>query len=363
MPPRKAPPTSPTPGNATPKQTPQRKTTTPGGAGNSGNRRNQQEGRGNLGTNPLSPPNWQSSRPGLQSDESWQDYDAFFDGAGAEVANIMIEALPEYANTIRSIAWTYRFDGSGSAQADAFQNAGIWDAFQAKKQSGNGSYRGGGGGGGASTAQQYAQAEATIRNEVRSMGVSFNDESIKSLAKVVVDQKWSADMVTDYIVAGAGDWATVQDGQLTAVANDVRRMAASQLVTISEDTTRDYARRVASGELTQDGINSIILGQAKAQFAWLAPQLDAGMTVRDILLPSRDLIARELEVSADTIDLANPKWQNMLTVKEQNGATRAATNNELVVNARRTPEWQNTKGARDLTTAAIMRLRSMFYGD
>lgn len=361
MAPRKAPPTSPTPGNATPKQTPRPKTTTPGGAGNSGNRRNQQEGRGNLGTNPLSPPNWQSSRPGLQSDESWQDYDAFFDGAGAEVANIMIETLPEYASTIRSIAWRFRYDGSGSAQADAFQNAGIWDAFQAKKQSGSG--RSYGGGGGVSTAQQYAQAEAAIRNEVRSMGVPFSDDSIKSLAKAVVDQKWSADMVTDYIVAGSGDWATVQDGQLTAVANDVKRMAASQLITISEDTTRDYARRVASGELTQDGINSIMLGQAKAQFAWLAPQLDAGMTVRDILLPSRDLIARELEVGADTIDLTNTKWQNMLMVKEQNGTTRAATNNELVVNARRTPEWQNTKGARDLTTAAIMRLRSMFYGD
>ena len=266
--------------------------------------------------------------------------------------------MPQFEGKIRSLAWQYRNADNPDYLYDALAQAGIMDALGSGSGGG-----GGGGGGGVSTAQQYAQAEAAIRNEVRSMGVPFSDDSIKSLAKAVVDQKWSADMVTDYIVAGSGDWATVQDGQLTAVANDVKRMAASQLITISEDTTRDYARRVASGELTQDGINSIMLGQAKAQFAWLAPQLDAGMTVRDILLPSRDLIARELEVGADTIDLTNTKWQNMLMVKEQNGTTRAATNNELVVNARRTPEWQNTKGARDLTTAAIMRLRSMFYGD
>ena len=316
--------------------------------------RNAQEGRGNTANNRLS-----KSRPGLQSDETTQDYDAWWKySTDAQAAEKLIARLPQFEGKIRSLAWQYRNADNPDYLYDALAQAGIMDALGSGSGGG-----GGGGGGGVSTAQQYAQAEAAIRNEVRSMGVPFSDDSIKSLAKAVVDQKWSADMVTDYIVAGSGDWATVQDGQLTAVANDVKRMAASQLITISEDTTRDYARRVASGELTQDGINSIMLGQAKAQFAWLAPQLDAGMTVRDILLPSRDLIARELEVGADTIDLTNTKWQNMHMVKEQNGTTRAATNNELVVNARRTPEWQNTKGARDLTTAAIMRLRSMFYGD
>jgi len=319
------------------------------------NTRNAQEGRGNTTSNPLS-----QSRPGLQNDETAQDYDAWWKYSNdARDAQKLIDRLPAYASQIRSLAWQYRNADNPDFLYDALSRAGILAAL------GGGSGGGGGygGGGGASRAQQYAQAEATIRNEVKSMGVAFSDESIKQLAKSVVDGNWSADMVTDYIVAGSGDWDTLQAGQITATADAVRKMAASQLITVSEDTAREYARRVASGELTQDGINAIMLGQAKAQFAWLTPQLDAGMTVRDILLPSRDLIARELEMNADTIDLANTKWQNMLTVKEPNGTTRAATNNELVVNARRSPEWQDTKGARDLTTAAIMRIRSMFFGD
>jgi hypothetical protein len=301
-----------------------------------------------------------AARPGKQFDESYKSYDQWWSSPEADYAKDMAAVLPEFASQIQSIAWTYRSSPEGAA--DALQRAGIWDAWFLKSGSGSGS-RGGGGGGGATRAQQYAQAEATIRNEVKSMGVAFSDESIKQLAKSVVDGNWSPDMVTDYIVAGAGDWDTLQAGQITATADAVRKMAASQLITVSEDTAREYARRVSSGELTQDGINAIMLGQAKAQFAWLTPQLDSGMTVRDILLPSRDVIARELEMNADTIDLANTKWQNMLTVKEPNGTTRAATNNELVVNARRSPEWQNTKGARDLTAAAIMRIRSMFFGD
>jgi hypothetical protein len=298
-------------------------------------------------------------RPGKRYDESWKTYDQWWNSPEADYAKEIAAVLPEYASQIQEIAWTYRSSAEGAA--DALQRAGIWDAWFLKGGGGGGGYRGGGGGGG-STAQQYAQAEATIRNQVKSMGVPFNDEQIKGLAKAVVDGNWSADMVTDYIVAGAGDWSTVQAGQITAAAEAVRKMAAAQLITISEDTTRDYARRVASGELTQDGIQSILLSQAKTQFAWLAPQLDAGMTVRDVLLPSRDLIARELEVPAETVDLMNSKWQSMVVTKEPNGAMRAATNDELIKNARRTSEWQNTKGARDLTTAAIMRIRSMFFG-
>jgi hypothetical protein len=306
-----------------------------------------------------------STRPGLQPDEDYRDYDRYFNNTLEGQSAVWLigqvgSVDPSYAKTIRQAAWTYRFDTTGDALNRVLGSQGILDALS-RVQGGSGS--GSRGGGGASKAQQYAQAEATIRNEVKSMGVAFSDESIKQLAKSVVDGNWSPDMVTDYIVAGSGDWDTLQAGQITATADAVRKMAASQLITVSEDTAREYARRVASGDLTQDGINAIMLGQAKAQFAWLTPQLDSGMTVRDILLPSRDVIARELEMNADTIDLANTKWQNMLTVKEPNGTTRAATNNELVVNARRSSEWQNTKGARDLTAAAIMRIRSIFYGD
>lgn len=304
----------------------------------------------------------QLTRPGLRADESIYDYDNWFKtNPAAGLANNLMYRLPEYANTIREIAWTYR----GTDNPDVIWNqlaiAGVLDAYDAKFGGGGSEFRGGGGGG-PSKAQQYAQAEAAIRNQVKAMGIAFNDESIKSLAKVVVDNNWSNDMVTDYVVAGAGDWSTVQAGQLTAMVDSVQQKAAANLITISPETARDYARRVASGELTEDGINAILLNQAKTAFSWLTPQLDAGLSVRDVLMPSRDVIARELELPAETINLMDSKWQSMLVTKEANGAMRAATNDELIANARKTPEWQATKGARDLTTAAMMRLRSIFMG-
>lgn len=301
-------------------------------------------------------------RPGKQFDESYKDYDKFFAAPEQDWVRNLMWTLPELANTIRQVTWTYRYTDDPYVIRDQLALAGVWDAYTAKTSGGGRGYSGGGGGGGATKEQQYAQAEATIRNQVRSMGIAFNDESIKSLAKVVVDNNWSNDMVTDYVVAGAGDWNTVQAGQLTAMVDSVQQKAAANLITISPETARDYARRVASGELTEDGINAILLNQAKTAFSWLTPQLDAGLSVRDVLMPSRDVIARELELPAETINLMDSKWQSMLVTKEANGAMRAATNDELIANARKTSEWQATKGARDLTTAAMMRLRSIFMG-
>jgi hypothetical protein len=306
-----------------------------------------------------------ANRPGLQRDEDYRDYDNFFDNTDAgqdalwlisQVGNVD----PTYDATIRRIAWTWRFDASGDSLNRALAGRGILDALE-RVQRGGGGGGGFGGGGGMSRAQQYTQAEAAIRNEVRSLGVAFNDESIKSLAKTVVDGRWSGDMITDYIVAGAGDFSTVQDGQLKASTELIKQLGTRYLTTISDQTAQEYATRMASGEMTSETVQMLIANQAKTVFSWLAPQIDQGMTVRDVLLPSRDLIASELEMPPETVDLMNQKYQQMLRVTE-NGQTRAATLDEVMKNVRSTAEWRSTRKARDTAANAVMMLRQSFGG-
>lgn len=302
------------------------------------------------------------NRPGLQPDEDYRDYDNFFNNTlsgqkAASMAQRVGSVDAGLGRKVTEIAWTYRFDDD--AVNDALAGFGIYDILQRLGAGGGGGGGGFGGGGGMSKAQQYAQAEAAIRNEVRSLGVAFDDDSIKSLAKTAVDGRWSAEMLTDYIVAGAGDWSTVQDGQLKATVELVKQLGSRYLTPISDDTAREYATRLASGEMTNETVQMLIANQAKTVFSWLAPQIDQGLTVRDVLLPSRDLIAQELQVPPETVNLMDQKYQQMLRVTD-NGQTRAATLDEVLKNVRSTAEWRKTGRARETASNAVMMLRQAF---
>ena len=304
------------------------------------------------------------TRPGLQPDELFYEYDQWFrNNPSAIEARRVADALgtidPAYRDDILSIAWSWRFDETGDAIANQLENAGYLDLLERLRGGGPNRNRYGGGGGGMSKAEQYAQAEASIRNEVKSLGIGFDDASIKSLAKTAVDGRWSAEMVTDYVVAGAGDWSTVQDGQLKATVELVKQLGTRYLTPISDDTAREYASRLASGEMTNETVQMLIANQAKTVFSWLAPQIDQGMTVRDVLLPSRDLIAQELQVAPETVNLMDQKYQQMLRVTD-NGQTRAATLDEVLKNVRSTAEWRKTGRARETASNAVMMLRQAF---
>ncbi len=310
------------------------------------------------------------TRPGLQPDELFYEYDQWFrNNPSAIEARRVADALgtfdSRYRDDVLAIAWTWRFDETGDATRDALDRGGYLDLLE-RLQGGRGGggrryYGGGGGGGGMSKAQQYAQAEASIRNEVRSLGVGFDEASIKSLAKTAVDGRWSAEMVTDYIIAGVGDWSTVQDGQLKATVELVKQLGTRYLTPISDDTAREYASRLASGEMTNETVQMLIANQAKTVFSWLAPQIDQGMTVRDVLLPSRDLIAQELQVAPETVNLMDQKYQQMLHTTD-NGQVRAATLDEVLKSVRGTAEWRKTSRARETASNAVMMLRQAFGG-
>ncbi len=303
------------------------------------------------------------TRPGLQPDELFYEYDQWFRNTLAgRKARAIADALgtidPFYRNDVLDIAWSYRFEPSGDSVNQLLNARGYSDLLE-QLGTGGGGGRGFGGGGGMSKAEQYAQAEASIRNEVRTLGVGFDDESIKSLARTAVDGRWSAEMLTDYIVAGAGDWSTMQDGQLKATVELVKQLGSRYLTPISEDTAREYATRMASGEMSNETVQMLIANQAKTIFSWLAPQIDQGMTVRDVLLPSRDLIAQELQVAPETVNLMDQKYQQMLRVTD-NGQTRAATLDEVLKQVRTTAEWRKTSRARETASNAVMMLRQAF---
>ena len=167
-------------------------------------------------------------------------------------------------------------------------------------------------------------------------------------------------MVSDYLVPGA--MTTTSAGSITAGVDAIKKMASDQVLSISDATAREWSAKLASGETTIDGVRSMLQAQATARYAWAAPQIAQGVTVRDLLLPSRDRIAQELEMNAEQIDLMDSKWLSMVQTTDDKGNTRAATDSEVVMRVRKQPEWTNTRSAAATMSGVTSMLRDYFGG-
>lgn len=271
-----------------------------------------------------------------------------------------------YGNDYLNIWVDYLVNGAGdpSYLQNKMMARGMTAVDAMKNLKSTSNYRGPGGGGGATKAQQYAAAEAAIRNQAATLGYeTFGDAQIKALAKTAVDNSWSGDQLTDHLVNGAtGDWGKLGKGTLTAGVDAIKAQAAAQLIQISDVTARQWSKRLASGELDGDGLRSLIQAQAAARYGWAADQIGKGITMADFLAPSRDRIAQVLEIPPEKVDLMDPQYMKMVTATDDKGVQRPATDTEIIRNARSDARWANTSNARSTLSSAAVMLRNYVEG-
>lgn len=284
-----------------------------------------------------------------------KEYDTWWLDTGFYWSQWM-NANPDYAGWIKAKAWEMRGDKNGTI--DALLMKGL-NPPGSGGSGGSGSRRyGGGGGGGATKDQQYAQAAAAIKNRASALGVKLDEAGIVSLAKVVVDSNWSNDQLDDYLVPAA-----TEPGLITYGVDTIKKMAAQQLLNVSDATAKEWAMKMESGEMTTEGIQSLLQGQAVQKYGWAASQVGQGVSVRDMLLPSRDLIARELELNPEEVDLMDTKWLGMVQTKDdKTGEIRAATDSEVVMRARQDPQWSRTRAAGATMAGVATMIREYFGG-
>lgn len=221
-----------------------------------------------------------------------------------------------------------------------------------------------GGSGGPTKAQQYAAAEAAIRNQAATLGyTTITEPDIKSLARTVVDQNWSGDQLTDRLVNDATrNWGTLGGGTLKAAVDAIKAGAADQLINISDATAQQWAKRLASEEMDTDGLRNLLQAQATARYGWAADVIASGITMSDFLAPSRDRIAQELEMNPEEISLLDARIMDMVTVVDDKNQRRVASDTELIRNARKDERWKSTGNARNTMSQAAMMIRRYVEG-
>lgn len=207
--------------------------------------------------------------------------------------------------------------------------------------------------------RQAAQTAANMQNRARSLGLNMSSGTIAELATQATANGWTENQIVDELLRSV-NWSTLQGGDLTALRDTVTAIGSQYLVDVSPSTAQQYAVAIASGEMTEAGVASIMQRQARDRFGWMADQIDAGVTPQQYFAPIRDVIARELEVAPETINLMDRKWLQMLEVPGQDGKIRGATLNEARLAARRDPMFADTSGAQEMMTKATAAIADTF---
>lgn len=212
----------------------------------------------------------------------------------------------------------------------------------------------------AEASRRAAETAAMIQNRARSLGLPMSSSQIMAIATDATKNGWSDAQQIDSLLHSV-NWGTLQAGDLTAFRDRIKAIGAEYLVGVSDSTAQSYAIALASGEMSEAGVASLMQKQAKARFGWMADEIDQGVTPSQYFMPVRDTIANELELAPEAVNMMDNQYLGMLEVHDRDtGKMRASTLREAQLAARRDPRWRDTKNAGTMMASAANAMAQAF---
>jgi len=223
---------------------------------------------------------------------------------------------------------------------------------------------GGGGGGSGSSGPSIAQNAAGIKAELENLAGLFGlaPQDWSDLSMEAAKNNWNAAMIRDVVA----DRITMESSQRSGLVKNIitksRDVAANYFVQVGDEEALGWAKQIARGEMEEESIVAGMRDRAKAQYYWLAPAIDSGVTLKEYFQPHRQTIAKLMEVSEDSVDfMNNPKWNKVVRYMppEQEGV-REMNLGEVERYVREQEEWKATSNAKQSANGAVAAIGRIF---
>lgn len=218
----------------------------------------------------------------------------------------------------------------------------------------------GSGSSGPTTAQNAAGIKAELENLAGLFGITPQDWT--DLSWEAAKNNWNAAMIRDAVAERINLESINRAGLVKNVITKSRDVAANYFVQVGDEEALGWAKQIARGEMEEESIVAGLRDRAKAQYYWLAPAIDSGVTLKEYFQPHREMVAKLMEVSADSIDLANnPKWNSIVrfTPPDQQGV-REMNLAEVQQYVRQQEEWKATSNAKSAAAEAAVSIGQIF---
>lgn len=220
-----------------------------------------------------------------------------------------------------------------------------------------------------------AVKERDIRNVAAAAGYTLEPQQVTLLAAGALKGDWDSQQISDEVgktvvrtaqtggavVAEAPAEAAPTGLQKTTDAASVRNLARSYGLNLNDTAVEGYVQSILQGRTTQEQVINQFREQAKMLYPSMAKQLDKH-NIDDLTQSYRSIASTVLGIDPEAVDFSDAsKYGKLLTYQDpKTGESRLMNATEWTQFLRKTPDWKNTKEAKDSYTSMIETVNNLF---
>lgn len=201
-------------------------------------------------------------------------------------------------------------------------------------------------------ANQVNKSKASIQDVAGTMGSVLTDAQANELARANLQNGFSEselrNLISTYInYSGQSDIEII--GSLFGAAGDyedqIRTWAKSNGVTVSNDWVLSQVKGIVANDFTVDKSKDYINTIARQQFSAWADKIDNATSVLDLAAGYRQIVADELDVNFNNVDLSNDYVRNAMLATTPEG--KPISNDSLKTTLRKSDDWASVAKNKD----------------
>lgn len=192
---------------------------------------------------------------------------------------------------------------------------------------------------------QRDELAASVAAQARALGVPLDFNELQYVVEGGLLQGWSAS--DPRMVHALGSFmlssGRTGTGAIETIGRDIDQTARKKHFLAGMNDAREWAIHVATGSSTMEDVEREMHKRSVSLYPHLADQLNSGASMMDIFSGHIGLIADELELSPEQVDLTRGVWSKVINTYDVNASKhRAMTLSETRTLAREEPQWWKT---------------------
>lgn len=160
--------------------------------------------------------------------------------------------------------------------------------------------------GGLTDEQKITNVLADLRNTGNTLGLTISDEALSQLASDAVSNNWNSSMIVDELISRS-DQSTFRPGDITANEIIINRVAGQYRVDLDDGEALSLSQRLASGELSDEGVLAYLAEKGKEQNPEYAALYESGVNINDFESNYNDvkILSSQLGISLTDEQITN----------------------------------------------------------
>lgn len=201
----------------------------------------------------------------------------------------------------------------------------------------------------ATARQAINNVVASIQAELDRLGIQAT-VNLHEFADTALSMGWTdqSGSITPMLSRALSEATTQAEavGNVDALQTRFNQLANNYLVSLSEGTTFDWARKVAFGQASPEAYEQFLADQVRHRMPHLSELVENG-ALPAMVDAYRQQAGQLLEMAPEELDMSNPKFMRGLDFVDEKGNRRTMTSWEWAQHIRGTDEWRTTEQAND----------------